>query len=121
MSSHIHLIVAQHNANLAAVIRDFKSYTAKRILHLIETSPIESCKEWLMHMFKFYARFHNQNCYYQFWQKTSRPIELVTAAVLEQKREYIQQNPVKAMLVISPEAYVYSCANPDSWFKVDKS
>ena len=120
MSSHIHLILAHDNAKTPDIIRDLKSYTAKRIIELIENNPTESRKEWMLHLFKYYAKFQKQNSVYQFWQKTSHPIELFTPAVFDQKVNYIHKNPVKAMLVNDECSYVYSSANPDSLFKVDE-
>jgi putative transposase len=121
MSSHIHLIVSHDNSKLPDVIRDFKSYTAKRFIELIENHPQESRKEWLLHLFKFFANKTSQSSEYQFWQKTSFPVELITAKVFDQKVNYIHQNPVKAMLINDETSYVYSSANPDSPFIVDES
>lgn len=121
MSSHIHLIMANNDGNLPAIIRDLKSYTAKRIIEMISSNTAESRKKWLLHLFKYYAKFHNQNSEYQFWQKTNHPIELFTPAVFDQKVDYIHRNPVEAMQVNDETAYVYSSANPDSPFKVDES
>ena len=121
MSSHIHLIVANDEENLPAIIRDLKSYTAKRIIGMIIDSPLESRKEWMLHLFKYFAKFHKQNSEYQFWQKTNHPIELFTPAVFDQKMDYIHRNPVEAMHVNDECSYVYSSANPDSPFKVDES
>ena len=121
MSSHIHLIVANNKANLPAIIRDLKSYTAKRIINLVETNPQESRKEWMLHLFRYFAKFNKQNSEYQFWQKTSHPIELFSAKVFDQKMDYIHHNPVESMAVNEEAAYVYSSANPDSPFKVDES
>jgi len=118
MSSHIHLIVANDDDCLSDILRDFKSYTAKRILKMIAESLTESRKEWLLYLFEYFAKSSVQNKDYQFWQKTNHPTELFTAPVFEQKMEYIHQNPVKAMLVNDASAYVYSSANPDSPFKI---
>ncbi|WP_428330484.1 REP-associated tyrosine transposase [Mucilaginibacter sp.] len=121
MSSHIHLIVASDDSNLSAIIRDLKSFTAKRVITMIAENPQESRKEWLLYLFKFFAKYHHQNKEYQFWQKTNHPIELISASVFDQKVDYIHNNPVKAMLVNEATAYVYSSANPDSPLKVDES
>lgn len=121
MSSHVHLIIANDNNNLSAIIRDLKSYTAKQIIQTIQNNPAESRKAWLLHLFKYFAKFHKQNSEYQFWQKTNHPIELFTPAVFDQKMNYIHNNPVEAMLVNDECSYVYSSANPDSPFKVDES
>ena len=69
MSSHIHLIVANDDGRLPDILRDFKSYTAKRLLAMIANNPSESRKEWLLCLFRFYARNSVQNKEYQFWQK----------------------------------------------------
>ncbi|MEO6149992.1 MAG: transposase [Mucilaginibacter sp.] len=121
MSSHIHMIVSSDKAELPTIIRDFKSYTAKRFIEMVTGSAIESRKEWLLYMFRFYANNTQQNSEYQFWQKTNHPTELITAKVFDQKMDYIHRNPVESMMVNQESAYVYSSANPDSPFKVDES
>jgi putative transposase len=75
MSNHIHLIVKNEGGKLNDVIRDFKSFTAKQIIQEIESNPQESRKDWLLHLFKYHAKFKKQNKVYQFWQKTSHPTE----------------------------------------------
>jgi len=119
MSSHIHLIVANDDNKLPDILRDFKSYTAKRIMAMIEDSPTESRKDWLLYLFKFFAKNSIQNKEYQFWQKTSHPIELISNAVFDQKVNYIHQNPVTVMLVNDAGSFVYSSANPDSPLEMD--
>jgi REP element-mobilizing transposase RayT len=121
MSSHIHLIVANDDGHLSDILRDFKSYTAKRIIKLITDNPQESRKEWLLYLFKFFAKNSVQNKEYQFWQKTSYPVELISNSVFDQKVNYIHRNPMAAMIVNDESAFVYSSANPDSPFKVDES
>jgi putative transposase len=119
MSSHSHMIIAHDEAELPAILRDFKSYTAKRIIEMIETSVTESRKDWLIHLFKYYAKYHNQNSQYMFWQKTSHPTELITNQVFQQKLDYIHQNPVASGLVNDECSFVYSSANPDSPLQID--
>ncbi|WP_448702054.1 transposase [Mucilaginibacter sp. AW1-3] len=119
MSSHIHMIVANDDNNLPNIIRDLKSYTAKSIIALIKSNIQESRKDWLLHLFQFNAKYHQQNSEYMFWQKTNHPIELYTSAVFDQKVDYIHHNPVESGTVNDEANYVYSSANPDSPFKVD--
>jgi hypothetical protein len=45
---------------------------------------------------------------YRFWRVDNKPIELWSNAVINQKLDYIHQNPVKAGLVFRAEDYVYS-------------
>ena len=47
---------------------------------------------------------------YNFWQRDSLNIELFTAAVFQQKLNYIHYNPVKANLCTLPEDYHFSSA-----------
>jgi putative transposase len=121
MSSHIHLIVSNEDERLPDILRDFKSYTAKQLLQLIKSNISESRREWLLYLFEYFAKTSSQNSEYQFWQKTSHPIELFSHAVFEQKRNYIHQNPVANGLVNDELTFVYSSANPESTFIVDEA
>ena len=118
MPSHIHLVARRKAGVLNEVIRDLKSFTAKRILELIKNNPQESRKDWLFYLFKFYAKKQQQNTLFQFWQKTTHPIELFTAGVIQQKIDYIHYNPVEAGIVAEESFYIYSSANPLSPLKV---
>ncbi len=118
MPSHIHMVARCLKGNLNEVLRDFKSFTAKKILHLIENEPGESRREWLLHMFKYYATFQKQNANYMFWEKTNHPIELSYPAIGKQKVEYIHNNPVTAGYVVDPASWYYSSACATSPLKV---
>lgn len=120
MSNHIHLIARQLDGELNDTIRDFKSFTAKKIINEINTNLIESRRDWMLHMFKYHAKFKNQNPEYQFWQKTSHPTELNSSDIFEQKINYIYNNPVVAGIVTDATTYKYSSANPFSDFKVNE-
>jgi len=63
-----------------------------------------------MWLFKSNGESNSNNKTYQFWQQDNRPIELSTNEMLDQRLEYIHQNPVKAGIVYEPEHYVYSSA-----------
>ena len=117
MPSHIHAIMQA--PSLSDVIRDFKAYTAKAILNEIETNNIESRKDWLLHMFKYFAKYESQNEKYRFWQKTSHPTELLYTEIFNQKVHYIHNNPVEAGLVSQAEFWRYSSLCEDSHLKVD--
>ncbi|QHL89248.1 transposase [Nibribacter ruber] len=118
MSNHLHLVARRPEKDLTELLGRFKSYTAKKVLAAIEAHPQESRKEWLLHQFQFYARQKEQYSQYHFWQTTHHPVLLHTPALLQQKVDYIHQNPVKASIVTEPEYYVYSSACPDSPLKV---
>jgi putative transposase len=121
MSSHIHMVVAHDEGKLPDILRDLKSYSAKRIIGMIETGFGESRKEWMLHLFKYHANIHNQNSEYMFWQKTNHPTELYSNSVFDQKVDYIHRNPVESGIVNDECSYTYSSANPDSPLVVDES
>ena len=118
MSNHLHLLASAKDGKLSDILRDFKSYSAKRILEMIENNPQESRREWLLYMFKFFANKTASNKEYQFWQHSNYPIELYKPEIIQQKINYIHNNPVKCGLVANPEDYLYSSANEFSEIKV---
>jgi REP element-mobilizing transposase RayT len=112
MSNHIHLVLQAGQPDkwpLSDILRDFKKFTANTILDTIRKEP-ESRREWLMHMFKYYAIYNTNNRDFQFWQQDNHPIELTSMKVLWQKINYIHLNPVRAGIVDKPEEYIYSSA-----------
>ena len=111
MSSHIHLIAARTEGNLSDVLRDLKAHTARQLLKAIAENEHESRREWMMRLFAYYARPQRQNEQYMFWQKPTFPIALWTPAVVQQKLDYIHNNPVAAGLVTAPEHYPLSSAS----------
>ncbi len=111
MSSHLHMLASVKNGLLSDTLRDFKSYTAKQIIQMIRENPQESRKEWLLYRFAYYRKRNNHNVKYQFWQQNNHPIDLFSNAVIDQKIEYIHQNPVVAGVVTEASCYKYSSAN----------
>ena len=118
MPSHLHMVARVQEGRLADVLRDFKSYTAKRILDQVINELGESRREWMERLFREAAAGTRQNQAYMFWQKTNKPIELHGPAMYHQKVEYIHNNPVKEGLVTLPEHYAYSSAHPESPIKL---
>lgn len=49
------------------LLRDFKKYTAKKIIEAIEDHPQESRKEWMLKLFKQAGELQNNISKYQFW------------------------------------------------------
>lgn len=110
MSNHLHLVCrATENYRISDIIRDFKKFTAKTILEIIETEP-ESRRDWMLYRFEFAGKFDNRISKYRFWQDTNHAILLDHNELIDQKINYIHQNPVRAMIVERPEEYIYSSA-----------
>ena len=104
MTNHLHMIVrAKDGFELPGILRDYKKFTGKAILVGIRENPQESRKEWLTQQFST----PNGN---RFWQEGNHPVELWSNAVIDQKINYIHQNPVEEGLVFRAEDYRYSSA-----------
>ena len=111
MPSHIHLIAkTEDDVSLSDMLRDFKSYT-KQIIKMIEESATESRREWLLYMFEFYGNKNAHNVKYQFWEQHNHAFDLFSNKFIDQKVNYIHNNPVEARIVTEPHFYVYSSAN----------
>ena len=104
MTNHLHLIARSTDGLLLSdILRDFKKFTSKAVLKAIKDNIQESRKEWLLKQFTVGKGI-------QFWRSDNRPIELWSNAVIDQKLNYVHQNPVEAGLVFRAEDYVYSSA-----------
>ena len=112
MSNHAHFIFQHDDARLAAILRDFKSFTAMEIIKALKTDEQESRREWILRLFKYYAKYQKQNTQYSVWKKTSKPIELPDVDRYTRCKEYIHQNPVKAGWVADPAHWLNSSACP---------
>ena len=119
MTNHLHMIASREgDLLLSDLIRDFKSYTAKQLITLILENPQESRKEWLEMIFRYHGKGTKQNKDFAFWQKTSHPVPLWSAGVIEQKVDCIHNNPVRAGFVAEPQEWYLSSASPHSPIKV---
>jgi putative transposase len=91
------------------IIRDFKKYTSKRCLELIESNN-ESRKNWMKWIFGSAGKRNSNNTKYQFWRQDNHPIELDSNKMMQQKLDYIHDNPVVEGIVDVAEEYLYSSA-----------
>ncbi|MDD7885983.1 transposase [Flavivirga sp. 57AJ16] len=111
MTNHMHLIFRSIKGEKPELmLGDFKRFTSKAIVEAIKDNTKESRKSFLLEQFKKAAKTSSNVKNYQFWRHDNKPIELWSNKVIEQKINYIHQNPVEAGLVYKPEDYVYSSA-----------
>lgn len=111
MSNHLHMIIGTEGKNkMEDIVRDFKKYTSVHICKAIENNQQESRKKWMLWMFGQIASKSPKHVKYAFWQNNYHPIELATNQMMEQKLDYIHQNPVEARIVLEPHHYLYSSA-----------
>ena len=104
LENHLHLIIS--GCDLSDGIRDFKSYTAKRLITLIK----EDRKAWLLNQLSYYRLRYKTQSQYQFWQEGVHPQLIKDEAMWAQKVDYIHQNPVTRGYVLNPEDWKYSSA-----------
>jgi len=109
MSNHLHLVVQHEAGNLGGVIRDFKSFTSKKITGYLNDS-VESRRNWLKMVFEYHGKFKDHQ-HFQVWTHDNHPEFLFSQSFIEQKITYIHNNPVRAGFVRHPEDYVYSSAS----------
>jgi putative transposase len=110
MPSHLHLMFKSTTQAPQDLLRDFKSFTSKGMVKHIEENPQESRKEWMLNSFKKAALNNSNNANNQFWQQHNQPIEVWSNEIIDQKKNYIHQNPVEAGFVENDYEYLYSSA-----------
>ena len=110
MTNHMHLIIGTETGSLPDIVRDFKSFTPRHIRKAIENNSYESRKVWIIKIMKKLGSDNERNKDFQFWQQHNHPIELNTNELLDQRLNYIHQNPVKAGFVEKEEYWINSSA-----------
>jgi REP element-mobilizing transposase RayT len=118
MTNHIHMVANVTDGSLGDVLRDFKTYTSKELFKLIKENEQESRRDWMLHAFERAGKYNPLNKNHQFWQNGNYPVLLYSPAVIDQKIDYIHDNPVRAGFVGSPHEFWYSSANADSPLKM---
>jgi putative transposase len=110
MSSHLHLIVSSRQGEgIAAIVRDFKTFTAKALLREIKETN-ESRREWMLDMFAAEAERSRRGRQFKLWKDGFHPVELSCNQMKQQRLDYIHRNPVEAGFVEEPAHYLYSSA-----------
>ena len=113
MSNHIHAIMAAHpdTKGLSFLIRDFKSFTSKKLITWILSSDKESRRTWMTEVFRYYGLESGKVDLFQIWTNDKHPMVITQTEFFMQKLNYIHQNPVKSGLVKNAEEYLYSSAS----------
>jgi len=104
MENHVHLIASAYD--LSKEIGDFKSFTARQIIDLLQSRGDHGA---LRQLELFRAR-HKSDRDYQFWQEGSHPQVIGDEEVMWQKLEYIHNNPLRRGYVDDPTHWRYSSA-----------
>jgi len=102
MSTHFHIVWQVTGTRQPHTVRrDFLKFTAQQILRTLAEQSPHYLNDLLVN-----ARDRK----FQVWERNSLSIPLWSAAVINQKIEYIHNNPVEAGLCKNPWDYHYSSA-----------
>lgn len=110
MTNHVHLILGSSQDKIEHILRDHKRHTSKEIIKAVAANPQVSRKEWILWMLERAGKRNPNNEVYQFWQQNNNPIELSSNEMMDQKLDYIHQNPAKEGFCWEPQEYKYSSA-----------
>ena len=105
MPNHIHIIwQVQKEHKLKNVQRDFMKFTSQQIQKDLRTNNPSLHQEFEVNL---------KDRKYQIWQRNPLSIDLYSREVIEQKLDYIHNNPVqgKWMLTDEPANYLYSSSS----------
>jgi len=106
MTNHIHLIVqAREGYSLSKIIGSFKQFTTKEILVLLQNDRRKYIIRILENSFSKKEGYENQ-----IWQRENYPELIESEKFLQQKVEYIHNNPVIKGYVDEPQHYIFSSA-----------
>ncbi|MES1226205.1 MAG: transposase, partial [Bacteroidota bacterium] len=81
-----------------------------KLIATIQENKQESRKEWMLSIFKSAGDYNSNNTNFQFWRQDNKPIEVYSNAVIDQKLDYLHNNPVEEGIVEQAEDYIYSSA-----------
>ena len=115
MPSHLHMICSTTNIELSMIFHDFKAFTSKEIVKVLD-SVSESRRHWMLGLFGEVAAGIKRNTNYKVWQDGNHPILLTRQKFVHQKLQYIHNNPVAEEIVSEPEHYLYSSARDYAFF-----
>jgi putative transposase len=104
LENHLHMIAAADD--LATEIKNFKSFTARRLIDPLQTRRASTLLEQL----KDHKAPYKQESQYQLWQEGSHPQAIQGDDMMRQKLEYAHYNPVKRGYVDDPIHWRYSSA-----------
>ncbi len=104
LENHLHMIASADDPEKE--VGDFKSFTARRIIDVLEERKAST----LLQQLKDHKASHKTDRTYQLWQEGSHPEQIQNDDMMRQKLEYIHLNPVKRGYVDEPIHWRYSSA-----------
>lgn len=102
MENHLHMVVS--SPDLSSAIRRFKSFTARKCIDWY----IEHDRRWILQQLRRGKDGWKGEQEFQFWQEGFHPKLIQDDVMLENKLDYIHNNPVERGYVDDPAHWVYS-------------
>lgn len=102
MPDHVHLVA--DGPDLPSAMQKFSSFTAREIVQETRSLGLDDHLD----VFRVHCTDRRRSNTHKIWRTGSHPQVLYSPAVLNQKINYIRQNPVRAGLVETPEDWPYS-------------
>jgi putative transposase len=111
MTNHLHLVANAASHTLPEIEKEFKNFTAQKILEDISVEPTKRL-EWMMARFESFSNLLGLHKKFQIWQTCTNPvyISLQKPVQLIEQIEFIHNNPVRDRIVTTAEDYLYSSA-----------
>jgi REP element-mobilizing transposase RayT len=110
MTNHLHMICrAEGEYSLSGILRDFKTFTSKKLVKQIKEEP-ESRREWMLEYFSNACKHLKRKQNYKVWKNGNHAEEIFSLSFLYEKLNYIHNNPVKDLIVENAWDYLYSSA-----------
>jgi REP element-mobilizing transposase RayT len=104
LENHLHLIASA--PELPKALKDFKSFTARQIVDLLEGRKAEV----LLRQLRIHKLAHKTQSDYQVWQEGHHPEQIQNEEMMWQKLEYMHNNPLARGYVDDPLHGRYSSA-----------
>jgi len=110
MSNHLHMLASVNGQiTISDIMRDFKKYTSHTIAADLKVE-VESRKEWMLNLFEFAGMMHRKHHDFKLWKDNFYNVILESNFMIDQKLNYIHDNPVRAEIVDEPHHYIFSSA-----------
>jgi len=104
LENHLHGIAA--SSEISKQMGRFKSFTARKIIDELEARG----ERGLLQQLSREKVNHKIDRDFQLWQEGSHPQQITTTAMMDQKIEYIHNNPIARGYVAEPIHWLYSSA-----------
>jgi REP element-mobilizing transposase RayT len=105
LENHFHAVLS--SPDLAMTLAHLKRFTAHALLAQIKSEK----RDWLINQLAYFRAALKKLQEHQVWQEGVHPQQIHTDEMMQQKIDYIHNNPVVRGWVVAPEPWRYSSAH----------